>query len=349
MNKKKSLFQHPKLALFFAGIVFIIDFLSLILAVTGIRIMAYFGLLANDDWTLFPLPYFGLICLILGAFLAWILSGIPMKPVNQIIDAADKIANGDYNVRLDPKGPADIKRLGQKFNHMAQELGSVEMLRSDFVNNFSHEFKTPIASIQGFARILRERELSPQKQEEYLDIIIVESERLAALAANVLNLSRLEQQTILTDKISCNITEQIRTAIIELDQKWAEKPIEFQMECDEEVYAIGNKELLKQVWINLLDNAIKFSPDGGLIQIAVQRGTDGVETSISNQGEKLAPETARHIFDRFYQGDISHTTDGNGLGLTIVKKITELHNGQIEVDCPTDDRIEFRVRLPYNI
>ncbi len=320
MNKSSSLFRHPQLALFFAGIVFVIDFLSFILAIVGIQAMAHFGLIADENWLLFPLPYFGIVCLVLGTILAAFLSGIPMKPIHQLIDAADKIASGDYSVRVDLKGPGELRRLGQKFNDMAQELGSVEMLRSDFVNNFSHEFKTPIASIQGFAQVLRDRELPRREQEEYLDIMITESKRLTGLATNVLNLSKLEQQTILTDKKRCNITEQIRTTIVALDLKWSEKPVEFQMDSSEEIFAVGNEELLKQVWLNLLDNAIKFSPNDGQIKIVVCKTDDSVEVSISNQGENLSPETRKHMFERFYQGDTSHTTEGNGLGLTIAKK-----------------------------
>ncbi len=276
------------MALIFAGIVFVIDFLSLILAVFGIQLMTRLGLTANENWLLFPLPYFGVVCLILGTILAGILSGIPMKPINQLIEASDKIASGDYSVRLDLKGSEELRHLGQKFNDMAQELGSVEMLRSDFVNNFSHEFKTPIASIQGFAQILRDQELSRQEQEEYLDIMILETKRLTGLATNVLNLSKLEQQSILTDKKRYNLTEQIRTTIISLDLKWSEKSVEFQMDSDEEIYIVGNEELLKQVWLNLLDNAVKFSPNGGLIQIAVHKAASFVEVSISNQGKEMS-------------------------------------------------------------
>ncbi len=346
MNKKSRFFRSPGLVLLFAGIVFIIDLLSLILAVIGLQILARFGLIAGESWLLFPLPYFGIVCLVLGTVLAVVLSGIPMKPVNQLIDAADKITNGDYSVRLELKGPSDLRRLGEKFNDMAQELGSVEMLSSDFVNNFSHEFKTPIASIQGFAQLLRDRELSREEQNEYLDIIITESKRLTELSTNVLNLSKLEQQSILTDKKSCNITEQIRMTIVALDLKWSEKSVEFQMDGDADVYVVGNEELLKQVWLNLLDNAIKFSPDGGLVQITVGKTADSAEISISNQGERLSEETMKHIFERFYQGDTSHTTEGNGLGLTIAKKIIDLHNGEITVNCIGDQRIVFTVRVP---
>ncbi len=346
MNKIKSFSRHPQLALLFAAIVFIIDFLSVLLAFLIMFALSHFGLIADDWRTLPPLVFFAAVFLIMCTVVAVLLNRFPMKPLTQICDAADKIADGDYSVRINLKGPKDLRILSRKFNHMAQELGSVEMLRSDFVNNFSHEFKTPIASIQGFAQVLLDRDVPPQEQEEYLGIIVKESKRLTDLATNVLYLSKVEQQTILTDKKACNICEQIRGSIITLDMKWAEKLVEIQMDNEEDALAVGNEELLKQVWLNLLDNAFKFSPKNGLIKIAVNENANGVEVIISNQGDTLSSETCRHIFDRFYQGDTSHTGEGNGLGLTIAKKIVELHNGQIFADCPGEGLITFHVQLP---
>lgn len=227
----------------------------------------------------------------------------------------------------------DLKNFGHfsnKFNHMAEELGSVEMLRTDFVGNFSHEFKTPIVSIRGFAKALKWDDLTEEERTEYLDIIISESERLSELSQNVLYLSKIENQTIITNKRRYNLSEQIRRVVALLDHKFSEKQLEVLFDSDEFMIT-ANEEMMKQVWINLLDNGIKFSPLGGKIAISIKQEKDNLSVKISNQGDEIPPEMKEHIFDKFYQGDLSHSTNGNGLGLAIVKKIINLHSGKIIV------------------
>nr|MBP7401065.1 HAMP domain-containing histidine kinase [Clostridia bacterium] len=226
------------------------------------------------------------------------------------------------------------------FNHMASELGSVEMLRNDFINNLSHEFKTPIVSVSGFARMLRRDDLTPEERDEYLDIIIQESDRLAELSTNILNLSKIENQHILTDKQEVNVSEQIRLAVALLEKKWSKKNIDIQFDS-EEVHVSGNAEMLKQVWINLIDNAVKFSPEYGTVKIDARQSPDRIEVSVANEGE-MSEEAAKHVFDKFYQGDPSHTEQGNGLGLTIAQKITELHRGTLRAERTTGGYIVFR-------
>lgn len=225
---------------------------------------------------------------------------------------------------------------------MAREIGSVEMLRSDFVNNFSHEFKTPIVSVRGFAKALKWDNLSEEERDEYLDIIISESERLADLSTNVLYLSKIEQQAILTDKHRFNLSEQMRLVIALLDKKLSGKDIQIYFDCGE-FSLVSNEEMLRQVWINLIDNAIKFSPAHGVIEIQITQVNGKTSVSVSNQGEKIPPETAAHIFEKFYQGDASHTTKGNGLGLAIVKRIIQLHGGMVSLKQSEPDRIVFEV------
>ncbi len=223
---------------------------------------------------------------------------------------------------------AVLKHAGYEVHTAAN--GNVEMLRTDFINNVSHEFKTPIVSIRGFAKALKWEDLTEEERNEYLDIIISETERLSSLSANMLYLSKIEQQTILTDKKRLNLSEQIRLVIALLDQKFAAKNIEVNFDAREYDVA-GNEEMLRQVWINLLDNAIKFSPCGGRIDVCVQETEHGTIVRIRDQGKGIPPDIQAHIFDKFYQGDRSHSTDGNGLGLSIVKKIIDLHGGDISV------------------
>ena len=228
---------------------------------------------------------------------------------------------------------------------MAQQLESTEMLSHDFINNFSHEFKTPIASINGFAKLLKNENISKEEQQEYLDIIIQESERLSNLSINILTLSKLEQQSILTNKTEYNLSEQIRIIIGSLYPKWSEKSIEIDL-TGEDIDIVANREMLGQVWINLLDNAIKFSPENKKISINLSKEDEAITITMKNYGRTVPPEQISRIFDKFYQGDESHGTTGNGLGLPMVKRIIELHNGDIDVFCTEEPAVSFHITLP---
>lgn len=345
MDKLRETWKSLRLTLLFTTMVFLIILLTMILACTGVLFLSRLGVIDSvDSERLLLLLFFAVTSLAMGTILAVLFSHRPLKPIRQIMDASDRIAAGDYSVRIHLGGPEAFRKLSGKFNHMAEELGSVEMLRSDFVNNFSHEFKTPIVSIRGYAKMLKRDDLTAEERAEYLEIIIDESERLADLATNVLNLSRVEQQTILTDRKRFNVSEQIRLVVALLDSKWADKQMEFALDCNE-VFISGNEELLKQVWINLIDNAIKFSPDRGRIDIQIKQSAEGTAVRVADQGGGISEETAAHIFDKFYQGDLSHATKGNGLGLAIAKRIVRLHEGSIELAGTGPEGTVFEVRL----
>lgn len=219
------------------------------------------------------------------------------------------------------------------------------MLRSDFINNFSHEFKTPIVSITGFAKLLKRGNLTPEQQQEYLDIIEMESLRLAAMATNVLDMTKVENQTILTDTTAFNLSEQLRSCILMLlEGKWKAKAIDFSVEFDEHSI-MGDQELLQHVWINLLDNAIKFSPENGTVAVTAREQPHTLEVSISNQGPQIPEEKLSKIFNKFYQGDESHSAEGNGIGLALVKQIVQLHEGNVTV-VSESNLTTFTVVLP---
>lgn len=239
----------------------------------------------------------------------------------------------------------EFERLSESFNRMAQELENTELLRSDFINNFSHEFKTPIVSLRGFAKILKNDSLTKEERDEYLDIIISESNRLSQLSTNVLNLSKIEKMSILSDMESFDLSEEVRQSVLLLESKWQNKNLELFIDMDELEYH-GNKALLNQVWINLIDNAIKFSPQNGKIKLKLHRKKDQVVFQILDNGCGMDEETKNHIFDRFYQGDSSHTAEGNGIGLTVVEKIVHLHKGQIRVVSEAGIGTTFTVNLP---
>ena len=345
MSRVNKFLKSSQLAFLFSAVIFIIMLLTMTIVFCVLMLLNNLGIYQVTEVRRFPMFMFMLASVAIGTIISFIISRIPLKPIRQIMDATEKITDGDYSVRVHLRGTDDLRNLGDKFNHMAEELGSVEVLRTDFVNDFSHEFKTPIVSIRGFARMLKSADLTDEERDEYLDIIIQESERLADLSTNVLNLSRLEQQTILTDKRTYNLSEQIRSSIAMMDSKWSMKHMDFQM-YGSETFICGNENLLKEVWLNLLDNAIKFSDEGGTVKIVLRQHVDHVTVEVSNRGEAIPKEKAAHIFDKFYQGDESHATKGNGLGLTIAKRVVDLHGGEIQASSREGGWVVFAVKLP---
>lgn len=345
MGKRQMWMRQLRLSLMFAAVMFILLFATMVVVSLFMVLTVQFGLFDMAEINRLPLFIFAVSSVIIGTMMALVFSNKPLKPLRIIMDAADRIAGGDYSVRIDLGKSEEFRMLSEKFNHMAQELGSVEMLRSDFVNNFSHELKTPITSIRGFAKMLKWDDLTEEDRNEYLDIIISESERLCELSTNVLTLSKFEQQTILTDVKSYNLTEQLRQTVALLYSRWNEKNLEMIFDADEYTYS-GNREMLGQVWINLLDNAIKFSPEGGTITLSISREQNGLSIRCADQGAGMAQETAAHIFDKFYQGDAAHKTKGNGLGLSIAQRIVTLHGGSIRVESEVGQGSTFIVHLP---
>ena len=289
-----------------------------------------------------------IITMVVGIVLAAFLTRNLLIYVNRIINRMNRLASGDYSARLSYGKPIclhpTVMEIVSSFNQMAEELEKTEMLRMDFINNLSHEFKTPIVSIAGFAKMLKKENLSEEQRKEYLDIIEEEARRLADMAANVLNVTKVENQTILTDISKFNLSEQIRSGVLLLEEKWIKKNLEFDLEFGEyDIYA--NEELLKEVWINLLDNAIKFSPSDEIISIHIEEWGEKYHVVISNKGEEISKEKQEKLFQKFYQADESRATEGYGVGLAIVKRVIELHKGNIDVECK-EGEVSFIVELP---
>lgn len=345
-GRSETLRRNARLALMFAATVFVVMVASMALVLAVILVLERLGA-GGVDMERVPLPTFVLASILTGAVLAALASRVPLHPLRKAMDAVDAVADGDFDVRLDLGGAEEFRQLSDKFNYMAEELGSVEMLRNDFVNDFSHELKTPIVSIRGFARMLQRDDLTDGEREEYLGIIVEESERLSELSENVLALSKVEQQQIVADKGRFDLAEQIRLTCALLDGKWQGKGIAFALAGDE-CGAWGNAEMLAQVWVNLLDNAAKFSPAGGEVEVCVRQRAGGAATvTVSNAGPLISEEASAHIFDKFYQADVSHATPGNGLGLAIAKRIVELHGGELRLARRGEDgTVTFEVALP---
>ncbi|WP_286152401.1 HAMP domain-containing sensor histidine kinase [Sporofaciens musculi] len=287
----------------------------------------------------------GIISIIIGTTISFFMSHFPLRPLNTLIRAIHEVSAGNYDVKIHLEHPKEFLELSECFNQMTEELAGTEMFRSDFINNFSHEFKTPIVSILGFAKLLRSQKLDACQSQEYLDIIIEESRRLSELSSTVLNLSKVESLTLLTNKTVYSLSEQLREAILLLENKWSKKQIDFDIDM-EEVMIKANAPLLKQVWMNLLDNAVKFSPAGGCIAVTLRSNNGDAVFTVKDQGPGMDDNIKKYIFDKFYQGDKSHHMEGNGLGLPLVKRILELHKGEITVQSQTGKGSVFTVTIP---
>ena len=343
MNRLKEIFQKHQLPLAYTGVTIGVMIISFAIMFVGRFLLRSIGFIEDIPrlWQLISLAF---LAVVIGAAVAAAFSRIPLKPLRKIAEAADRLAAGDFSARINLKMGGELQELNTSFNNMANELEQSQMLRSDFINNFSHEFKTPITSIRGFAKMIREHNLSREETDEYLDIIIAESDRLVDLSANVLNLSKVENQTILTNAAEFNLSEQMRRVIVLLENRWEEKNLFINLNCSE-VYINGNEEMLKQVWINLIDNAIKFADKDSEINITILQGAKFVSVTVSDRGEVIVPEVLGRIFDKFYQGDTSHGVKGNGLGLAVAAKIVDLHKGSISVIRSDEEQTAFEVRL----
>lgn len=269
---------------------------------------------------------------IVGTIISRIIAKRVLAPVSEIEEAIGEIERGNFNVSVDPAGsPKTVAELIVNFNRMAKELAGTEMFRTDFINSFSHEFKTPIVSIEGFARRLKKDDLPEEKRKEYIDIIIAESKRLTNLASNILMLNKFENQEYITERDTFYIDEQIRSCVLLLEKQWSKKQLEFDIDMEQIEY-FGNQEMLSQVWLNIIGNSIKFSSEGSVISIRAGKADGRIKISITDQGEGMDEHTLGHIFERFYQGDSAHSSEGNGLGLPLVKRIVELCGGTIRVE-----------------
>lgn len=297
------------------------------------------------------LALLGISSILVGTLVSFIVGHISLKPLAQLINGMNRLAWGEYGTRIYLGEHKMGRELADSFNKLAEELGNTEMLRSDFVNNFSHEFKTPIVSIYGFAKLLQRGRLEDGQAREYISIIEQESGRLADMATNVLNMTKVENQTILTDVREYNLSEQIRRCVLLLEKKWSAKNLEMACEFNEHFIG-GNEEMLQQVWINLLDNAIKFSPENGSIVLWIQEEAAKTEEEpgkvivfVKNNGPAIREEDRERIFRKFYQSDTSHASQGTGIGLAVVRKIVELHGGVVRADS-TERETVFIVELP---
>lgn len=296
----------------------------------------------------------GLLVLIVVVCLLIISQGMTMfwsrrisRPSAVISSTLAKVAVGDFDVRVDTTGfKNEMLQLGNEINRMIAELGSIEVMRSDFVSNVSHEFRAPLSSIQGCVTLLSSPNISRAQQDEYFELLKEATRQLSSLVDNVLKLSRLESQNMLAQPKSFSLDEQLRRSVLMFEQQWSQKKLELELELPECSY-VGNEEMLGQVWINLIGNAVKFTGQGGKIGVRLEDKEPGfVSVTVYDNGEGMTEEVKKHIFEKFYQGDSSHRSSGNGLGLALVKSICQLTGSQISVESEPGKGSVFTVKLP---
>lgn len=327
-------------------LIFIVSFISLIMLCELVLVIIN-SIINRGQYLEYSVPLYIMPFVALAfTFLLIFLIRKHNRKSRLIIDSMQKIAEGDYSVRIQPvKRDKEFNKIYENFNKMAEELSSVKTLREDFIHDFSHEFKTPISAIEGFATLLLEGGLSEEEQKKFLQIIADESVRLWHLADNTLTLSKLENQQLVGETEDIRLDIQIKESIIMSERDWERKNIELSSDLIPVTFR-GNSALLMQVWLNLISNAIKFTPEGGKISVSLREEQGEIRVTVTDNGIGVAPAERERIFDKRYRSSDAKDTEGNGLGLAICKRICELSGGSIFVtDAPTSGSA-FTVVLP---
>ncbi len=357
-KKKTERKQRVKLRLpgqFYTVTFKIVSYVAVLMIITltialSLMAMLYYGGVFGDGQQQPPVSPVLLVILlvlvsaIIGCVLAVALYSLTFREFTQFEQAMNRVAKGDFSVTLPVSDESYMHDLNNAFNAMVRSLQSIETLKTDFISDFSHEFKTPITSICGFAKLLKNPNVAEEDKQEYINIIISESTRLSQLAQNTLSMSKLDNSDGAIERRVYSLDEQLRHCAIIFQAETERRHIDISVIGDDAEY-YGNEELMQQMWINLIGNAVKFTPEGGSIDIAV-KGGDPVTVSVRDTGCGMDEETKAHIFDKFYQGDKSRSSAGNGLGLAIVRKIVQLSGGSIDVVSAPGQGSTFTVTLP---
>ena len=285
----------------------------------------------NTDSPLVLMMALLVVSLVIGFLVTSLLSKLFFDPIKKLRKAMEQVAEGDFSVRLEDKSSSrEIMEIYSGFNLMAKELGATEILQTDFVSNVSHEFKTPINAIEGYTTLLQSDNLD-EEQKQYVEKILFNTRRLSSLVGSILLLSKIENQSIQTNRTRYRLDEQIRQSIVALEPAWEKKEIEFDVDMDRVEY-VGDESMMRHVWDNLIGNAIKFDPPCGMVRIRLSQAGEKITFTIEDCGPGLTEEAKKHLFDKFYQADSSHKEEGNGLGLALVKRILAISGGEITAE-----------------
>ena len=332
--------------------IFITLIITILTSVFSIIIAIKLNILSADNHNPFlPILIIVLVSIAIATFFTTILGLMIhsyIAPIRDLVDATKKVSKGDFTIRLDKSyKDEEVNNMNIAFNKMVRELSSIETLRNDFIVNVSHEFKTPIATIEGYATLLQEPNISDNERLEYTTMILESSRQLSSLSGNILKLSKLETQEIVSDGNYFYLDEQLRQALLFLENNWSKKNIDIDMDLTT-TYYYGNEDLLMQVWLNIFGNAIKFTPNNGTIATRLKSADDGIYVSISDTGIGMNDKVKERIFEKFFQGDSSRNLEGNGLGLTLVKRIIDLCGCSINVESEVNKGSTFTIFLPIN-
>ena len=321
MRLRKEVKRARKLSVGWFISVIVIAELAVILGVsTGLSyFLTQFSALANLPTTAWVV----IIGITIGIPLSIFVNRSLLSPIRKLGDAMNMVGKGAFGIQISTRAPfSDIEDIYRNFNLMTRELAATEILKTDFVSNVSHEIKTPITAIEGYAMLLQGSENLDEEEAEYVQKILANSQRLSELVGNVLLLSRIDNQAIETANERYSLDEQIRQSILMLEPKWTEKNVELDVELESVDYE-GNRALMLHVWNNLIGNAIKFTPRNTTVSIRLKQYGGSTVFTVEDEGEGISDAAKNHIFDKFYQADSSHKQEGNGLGLSLVKRILD--------------------------
>ncbi len=346
-NRKRAAFLQL-FGIFFLLIAFVLTS-SMILFITYLRDSAAISI-NNANVRIAALVTFGNVF-----FLSLICAAVDLlrrkatveRPVKRIIAGAEKVMDGDLSVRIEPVRGAEegFNAIIDYFNRMVQELSGMETLRTDFIANVSHELKTPLAVIQNYGTLLQQPNLPEEARKDYARTVANAAKRLANLITNILKLNKLENQQIYPAKKRFDLGEQLCECLLTFEDAWEAKNLELETEIEDGVTVESDPELLSLVWNNLFSNAVKFTEDGGTVSLKLYTEEDRAVVEVSDTGCGISPEVGEHIFEKFYQGDTSHATQGNGLGLALVKRVVDIVGGEIAVDSTPGRGSTFTVKI----
>lgn len=335
--------KRHKLSRVFIGAIFIINFITNTLVAIAVALSYALGAF-NEATPLVLTTVYIISVTLIGFALAAIVGKRLFSQFTELSEAMKRVAGGDYDVRVEEKRDIDeVRDMSVSFNEMARELGMTELMRKDFVSNVSHEFKTPLSVIEGYAALI-ERGSADERCREYAGRISASAKRLSKLAGNILLLSRLENQTVSIEKAPFRLDKRLREAILLHERGWTEKKLELDLELPE-TEITGSADLLDEVWSNLIGNAVKFSREGGTLGVRITESGDKVAVAVSDTGCGIPEEARARIFEKFYQADASRASEGNGLGLPLARRIVELHGGTVEVSSEAGRGSTFTVYL----
>lgn len=348
MKKKKKEKVPLRLTILFTVIVGLIMIASILLAGVIIIIINSTNFSEDGNIPFFIAVYIVIICIFFAGITTKIISDKIFVPMIKLNESMKRVADGDFSVRMNETGMfREVREMIQNFNIMAKQLSSNKIIHTDFTRNVSHEMKTPLSTIEGYATLLQDPNITYEKRAEYAEKIIQNTKRLSTLTGNILALSRLENNSVAIQKKKFSLDEQLRQVVIMYEEVWTEKNIDIDIDDEGKHVAVyGSEDMLFQAWQNLVGNALKFTDNGGVVRIILRETPDSITVSVKDNGIGISEEDQKRIFEKFYQADASHASNGNGLGLAITRQIIEHHSGSIKVVSEPNKGSEFIVILP---